>query len=366
VGHLFPYWLLFFILAAGAVMYAWPRLSHSGDGTSTLAVQQNLLLNCTALLILLMIGFRYEVGGDWSPYLRIFRGIGSKDFGRAFITSGQEPGYTLVNWIVWQAGLGIWLVNLLCALPFVAGLIALCRRQPNPWLALVVATPQFIIGVGMGYTRQAAAAGFLMIGLAKLLDGRSFRAFVVWALLGAMFHQSVLIFVPLVALFLFQARYGSVLLVVPLIVIGYAFLLPKLLGAYSAGYIRTVFQSQGAIFRLGLNAFAGALVLAFPRRFHTTALEMRIWRGWALLALASLAAFLTIASTVILDRLAVYLLPLQIYALSRVPAAFGQRGSLRLVLTAVVIGYSATVLLIWLTLANNAISWVPYRLYPFD
>ena len=50
------------------------------------------------------------------------------------------------------------------AVPFTYGLFRICRQQPNPWLALVVATPFLIIVVGMGYTRQAAAMGFLMIG----------------------------------------------------------------------------------------------------------------------------------------------------------------------------------------------------------
>ncbi len=53
---MFPYWILFTVFAAGAVQYRTdPRR----------LVQGGPLLLAAALFTALMIGFRYDVGGDW-------------------------------------------------------------------------------------------------------------------------------------------------------------------------------------------------------------------------------------------------------------------------------------------------------------
>ena len=48
------------------------------------------------------------------------------------------------------------------------------RRQPMPWLGLLVAIPYLVIVVGMGYSRQAIALGLfywhLLNGLKKLYE----------------------------------------------------------------------------------------------------------------------------------------------------------------------------------------------------
>ena len=74
----------------------------------------------------------------------------------------------LLNWFAGQNELGIWFVNTICGGIFSYGLIAFARSQPRPWLALAVAVPYLIIVVAMGYTRQAAAIGFVMLGLSAL------------------------------------------------------------------------------------------------------------------------------------------------------------------------------------------------------
>ncbi len=50
-----------------------------------------------------------------------------------------------------------------------SGLVQFCRKQPLPWLALAVAAPFIIIVVGMGYTRQSVALGFILLSRFKLL-----------------------------------------------------------------------------------------------------------------------------------------------------------------------------------------------------
>ena len=81
----------------------------------------------------------------------------------------------LLNWFAGQNELGFWFVNTVCGGIFSYGLIAFARSQPRPWLALAVAVPYLIIVVAMGYTRQAAAIGFVMLGLVRLGNGSFVR-----------------------------------------------------------------------------------------------------------------------------------------------------------------------------------------------
>ena len=79
------------------------------------------------------------------------------------------------------------------------GTVVFCRDQPNPWLALLAAVPYMLVVVGMGYTRQAVALGFALLGLAALGHGRT-RAFVIWIAIGATFHKSAVSLLPIAAL----------------------------------------------------------------------------------------------------------------------------------------------------------------------
>lgn len=360
-----PYWLLLLALSVASIFYqrqAQPAAEWPVSGDHRIRRDPALIL--TLIAITLMIGLRYKVGGDWNIYQQHFNHYWPAPLDSALRNAYDEPGYVFVNWLVGRTGSRVWLVNLICAVPFVVGLAALCRQQPNPWLALVVATPLVIIVIGMGYTRQATALGLMLIGLTGLIGGRSYWWFLAWTLLASMFHQSVLVLVPLVALFLVRLSVFSAMLLIAAAIVSYYVLLPHALQRYSLGYINQVYQAKGAIFRIAPNAATALLPLVFRKHFETGSTETRIWRGWAYLALAVFGAFFAIRSTVILDRLSVYITPLQIWVWSRLPTAFGEEGRPHLFLTAVVICYSAAVLALWLAYANHSRYWLPYQLYP--
>ena len=145
---MFPYWGLLTVLAFASLL----KRSSSvmlGEGRIVLRpLRTDLPLVSAALLILVMVGLRYKVGGDWDVYFQQYSMVASSSdpIGRL----NSETGYTILNWFAGQFGLGFWFVNFVCAIPFVAGLILLAHQQRNPWLALVVATPVFIVLIGMG------------------------------------------------------------------------------------------------------------------------------------------------------------------------------------------------------------------------
>ena len=84
-----------------------------------------------------------------------------------------------------------------------------------------------------------------------------------------------------------------------------------------------------------------------------------MWRNFSLAAWLFLLLLMVIPSSTAVDRLALYIIPLQLAVLSRLPRAFDS-GLLRYA----VMAYSALVLFVWLTFAKHADYWLPYQFYP--
>ena len=106
------------------------------------------------------------------------------------------------------------------------------------------------------------------------------------------------------------------------------------------------------------------IYLLFQRRFGLTDFERKLWRNFAIAALVAMVLVLTMESTTVVDRLALYLIPIQLVVFSRLPTAFPIKGRPNTQLIAFIIAYSATVQFVWLTYAANAHYWVPYSFWP--
>lgn len=98
-----------------------------------------------------------------------------------------------------RLGYDIWFVNRICGIVFAWGLVRFAKRQPNPWLAILVGVPYLIIGVAMGYTRQGVALGLILAGFA-VLDRSSVVRFSIYVLIAVTFHKSAIVVLPLVAM----------------------------------------------------------------------------------------------------------------------------------------------------------------------
>lgn len=85
--------------------------------------------------------------------------------------------------------------------------------------------------------------------------------------------------------------------------------------------------------------------------------EARLWRNFSLVAVGATVALLVSPSFTAVDRVALYLLPIQFVVLARIPGTLVSRSFGKLMIAA----YTAAVLFIWLNYAANAQSWLPYR-----
>lgn len=360
-----PYWLLFLFFAVGALLSsrgltaAPPVPAATGRGPAGRPNLQrpptDLLFGLGMIFVTVMIGLRWQVGGDWINYLGIFKKaaywLPSQGFGR------NEPAYQVLNWAVASLGGAVWWVNLVCALIFVWGLQRLARLQPEPWLAVVVAIPYLIVVVAMGYTRQAAALGLIMVGLSGVLRGKGIVQFAIYVGLAALFHRTAIVILPLMAFVFPRSRLTDLFVILGLTAAFYVLLLQESVTVLSRNYLEARYSSQGAAIRVAQLALAGVVFLFGSKAMRFTDRERRLWRNFAVVSLLLIPILLLSPSSTAVDRLSLYLLPIQFIVLSRLPLWISPPPLARLL----VITYSAAVLFVWLNYAVNARGWLPYQ-----
>jgi hypothetical protein len=313
--------------------------------------------------LVLIIGLRYEVGGDWNRYLLLIQEVADDGIDKSLSVS--DPAYSLLNWFAAHSGAGVYLINIVFAALFSCGLVVFCRNQPRPWLALVVAVPYLVTVVAMGYARQSAAIGLAMLGMVALLSGNIWK-FCIWIVLAAAFHKSAVILIPLALLRKNRRWFSASIWIGVIFGLSYILFLQETLDALIAGYIGARYDASGASIRIAMNVLP-ALILLLNRKRFKLPLSQRIfwtWMAWGALALAVLLCISP--SSVAVDRVALYWMPLQLFVWSRVPDAMGRPGKTNAATWVyIVVGYSALAHAVWLLFATHAHYWIPYRFYPF-
>lgn len=342
------YWAIFAFFAVGAVI-------DTGRPPDLHRERPAWLFG--GLLIILMVGLRYEVGADWESYQFIFSASNYIDFSH-FVSIG-DPGYQALNWVTQSLGGGIYWVNLVCAVLFTWGLFRLARVQPYPWLAVLVAVPYMVLVVSM-YTRQAAALGILMAGLASVVRGGSLVRFVVYVAFAALFHRTAIAILPLVVFSRPRNRFVNILGGLAAVYALFGLFLADSVDSFVSGYINQKYSSQGAAIRIGMGLLAASIFLVRRKEFGFRIEEDRLWYYFSLALFAALVALVTTPSSTAVDRLSLYLMPLQIVILSRVPFVYATR----FFAVSLVVVYCFAVQFVWLKFANHAQYWVPYKFYP--
>ncbi len=353
---MFPYWL-FFLFPALAALAANPRKQFRADGTRKTSLDASWVL--MLILLTAFCGLRFQVGGDWYNYFRYLDAAQTLDIWAAL--TREDPGYWFLNVLSVQLGWGITGVNLFGGFFFSLGLVLFCRSMPRPWLALAVAIPYMYIVVAMGYSRQSIALGFAMLGFLSL-SRRSYAAFIFWVLVGATFHKTAVLLLPLAALTITKNRVLLGAIVVVASVIGYQVLLADAAEGLIENYSDEVQQSRGAFIRLAMNAVAGAIFLYYRRKIRIAHPEFTLWRLYAWMSLAMLVALFLLPISTALDRLGLYVLPLQLVVFSHLPDILGRYGRRNELIVFCVLLYYAAVQFVWLNFGTFSKLWLPYQI----
>ena len=313
----------------------------------------------TGIMVVLLIGLRDKTGGDWYSYdisfIR-FSLLTSKDL----LTEFRDPSYYWTGWLFSRAGLTVHALNLVCATVLVTGLIRFCRSLPYPWLALFVSMPYLVIVVGMGYTRQSAAIGLVLAALVDLSRAKTWR-YMIMILVAATFHRSAVVMLPIAGLVASKNKWWTLLWVGAITMLGYFAFVVDSYEKLWVNYVESEYSNaaDGAPLRIAMNALPAFLYLTFIRKRQSVgATEARLW---VILSLAALSCIpLLWLSNTAVDRIALYLLPVQLY----VASWFVQVTRGGLVRTNLVFAYVAVymaVLFVWLNFAGNSGRWIPYQ-----
>jgi hypothetical protein len=354
------YWLMF-LLPAGYAFLS-PRRSDILARRKQPPKMQFAWI-CVFIALTLVIGYRFKVGGDWTTYLHHLSSMRYKNMSQ--VLDKGDPAYNLLNLLSIRQDWGISGVNFVCALLFSLGLVVFCRALPLPWLALAVAMPYMVTVVAMGYTRQGVALGLVMMGLEALTRKKNLW-FVVWVICAATFHKSAILLLPIAVLAATRNRFWTAVWVGVVGLFAYFLLLDNSVDALYINYVEAKYGSQGAIIRTAMNLVPACIYLVFAKRFHMPLNEAKLWRWFSIISIVLFGAAVTTTATTAVDRVALYMLPLQLVVFAYIPGALGKRGGVNTGLTSLILLFYGTVLFVWLNFAATAFAWLPYRFYPLE
>ncbi len=313
-------------------------------------------------LLIFIIGLRHEVGGDWSNYIDNYGGFENLSISEALQNTMviQDLGFGIVHWLSSNYLNGIYTTNLVCAAIFVAGLVRVCKNMPLPWLALAVSIPYLVIVVATGYTRQAAAIGFIMWGLIDLMNGKQVK-FYAMVMLGVLFHKTALFMLPIG--FLYANSLGNLknlILFTLFFVLAFFAFLAEHIARLTYYYVQDTqgMESSGAVIRVGMNVASSIVFLYFRKLWAKRYSDSGLWMIFSVTTLIMFP--LAFVSSTFVDRMALYLLPMQVVILSRIPILITSTYNRTLFILSVLFLYIG-VLFVWLNFGQFSSHWLPYQ-----
>ncbi|HEY8519624.1 MAG TPA: EpsG family protein [Gammaproteobacteria bacterium] len=146
-----------------------------------------LCLTVGTVLVVLLIGLRWETGNDWNPYLRYYTAVDS--FGPLWL--GWEPGYRLLVLLAKAAGLHYSGFLLLSAAIYMSAFACVFARFRHPAVLLLFFFCVYALGF-MGTQRQTLALGFASLAILRFYDGKTLSGLFLVALATSFHYTAVL------------------------------------------------------------------------------------------------------------------------------------------------------------------------------
>jgi EpsG family len=317
------------------------------------------LLFVCCVFLLFFIGFRDHVSADWNTYIYIYDvNFNSSLFER--IQAEADPGYSFIQWAASLFDGDIHLVNFFGAIIIAYGIFQFSSKQPYPMMSVVALFPYYIAVACLGYTRQSIAIGFELAALVALGAGHKFEFSLNTA--GAVLMHRTAIVVATFYLMTVNTRRIIYALVVSVFVVGLAyFAFQSLLERSLELYVSSdQYQSDGAVTRSFGNAVPAAIFLLVRNRLPLSTLEKKIWIAVSLMAIVALPMAFVLSTVV--DRLSLYILPVQAFVFSRLPQ-ISNAPVYRFVVVFGINAYCFLNLYLWLSYSSFADYWIPYSNY---
>ena len=310
-----------------------------------------------------IIGFRYNVGGDWPGYKHMFD-IFSKDFNILNFNIRSDYGYEFLAWLIHHLGFKIYGLNLIISVIFTSSIFYFCYLQPNKWIALIVSYPVIILVLGMGFTRQGLAFALVVFAIIAIIK-KHHALFFLCMFLSILFHKTTIIFLPIYFLSFDKIKIYTIFIFAFFLLIFLSFIYGDLYLLY-VSYILNSSQnaedgmgllSRGAYYRVGLNFIAAFIMILFRKELTNNLIERRIFLILSCMVIISI--FLIYNFSVVIDRMNLYLTIVQVFVFSRLVYIFKGERNLKTLNILIFFNYGL-ILTIWILFAENSHAWIPY------
>lgn len=311
------------------------------------------------IAFVLFIGLRHHVGGDWDGYIIITERIAESNLGEALVD--QELLFSLLTWFSTRLGWGVYGANFFGAVVFCTGLFAYCARRPDRWLALATAVPFLVVVAAMSANRQGMAIGIVLFVMANWSKWGGVKRSL-GIILAGLFHTSAIFLLVLAVLDLKVGKFKKIVLASLAFGVGIWLLVQSETAyyRYTTVYVEQPegVESSGAILQLLLNLLPAAAMLMWRRSWSRHVADWPLLRNlcWMTVAIFVVTPFFSVAA----GRMALYMFPVSITFASTLPLML--RGSVARNFYAVtVVVILGVVLAVWLSFANTAFTYLPYR-----
>ena len=320
-----------------------------------------LLLALFAIYLCFFVGLRFEVGKDWLQYNYIYDSISQMSFPQAI--KFTDWGYAALNWLSFQLGLGSSGVFFVCAMILVVGIVMFAVQTPYPWMAVAVTMPHVVTVMAMDHVRQATALGFILIGL-SFLSKSKVEAFMISVVAGALFHRTGIIVFGFGLVLVSKNKWLLYPAFMAIAAVLFQYMLADRLDVYASRYLEGEAGSHGALIRLVQNAAPAAAFLMLGNRIELPDKFRKIMTIMAWAAIVTVLVMPVSPSTVVIDRIGKYFLPVQILFFPMLIARF--HGALiRALIAGLVVFYLLAQQVYWLSNSQLAEEfWLPYQMVP--
>ena len=316
------------------------------------------------IYLLILIGLKFEIGGDWINYFNIYSDINQK-----FFDSYGNENYDIffktepIIILLYLVSPNIFIFNLICALIFLIGLFTLISKFQDRFLAIVVSVPFLIILVAMGYQKQSVALGLIMLVYYFYLNN-NYKTFIFFCFITIFSHYSaffliIFIFYDLIFFKKFRISFSQLFLIIFFIIFFLIFSHDYIFRIILNNYLfdENKLESQGLIPRLIVQLVSIFLYLISYKFWKRNEKLNRIIIFNIILTF-TIMPFATLFSTSI-DRMLFYFMVLQLMVLANYNEIISLNKYIFFRFSIFIFYLFLT--LIWFNFSYFAAYWIPYN-----
>ncbi len=314
-------------------------------------------------MLILFVGTRNEVGGDWDNYYNFFTSFETKSFDILHL----DFLFFLINYVFYNSGFNIFFLNTFTALVGILLIIKYSQNFYNPKLAILISIPYIIFVVLMGYNRQGIALCILMYSI-NYFKEEKYPQVILLIIIASLFHYASLFYLLFIFILIknkLKILINFILLTLTIILFlfiinyDYLFSLFHFFDRKIYFYVAdgNYFASSGLYYRLLINLVPSIILIIFYKKFDTNKNEKRLYLIFSLLTIIVLP-IASFGSTFV-DRLFIFLYPIQLYVFSNYNYYITKRGHNFFIFLLFIFYF--IILYVYLVYGVYSSEWIPYK-----